>query len=40
MNPFKIIYAMAVLLFISIKFHKDIEEEYLCRNNLIPDELT
>lgn len=39
MNLLKIIYALAVLLFISVKFRKDIEEEYLCKNNLVPDEL-
>lgn len=38
MNPFRIMYAIAVLIFISFKYRKDIQEEYLCENNIVHGE--
>jgi len=38
MNPFRIMYAIATLLWISIRYRKDIYEECLCENNIVQGE--
>jgi hypothetical protein len=38
MKTLRIMYAVAVLIRTSFKYRKDIQEEYLCENNLVTGE--
>lgn len=38
MKTLRIMFALAALIWISIKCRKDIDEEYLCENDVVPGE--